>query len=119
MKTVWVTFQREGIHSYPDAPAEVSFLRNEHRHIFHFRVELEVFHSERDVEFIMFKRELEELYRGISGDTGILRMNHMSCESLAETVEAYILIEYPKRRYSISVSEDGENGTTLYSKDFF
>lgn len=119
MKTVWVTFQREGIHSYPDAPGAVAFLRNEHRHIFHFRAELEVFHNERDVEFIMFKRELEEVYRFISGPTGILRMDHMSCEALAENLESHILTKYPKRRYSVSVSEDGENGSTSYSKDFF
>ena len=44
-RVIWVTFQREGIHKYPAAAtdpnlADVSFLANEHRHIFHFKVAL-------------------------------------------------------------------------------
>ena len=61
-KFIFVTFQKEGIHKYPDAPAGVEFLKYPHRHMFHFRVEIEVFHDDRDIEFILFKRELEGLY---------------------------------------------------------
>ena len=68
-KWIWVTFQKEGIHKYPaalDDPKlatggwdDVSFLGYPHRHIFHFRVCIEVFHDDRDIEFIQFKRWLE------------------------------------------------------------
>lgn len=112
-KSIWVTFQKEGIHSYMAAPDEVSFLKNPHRHIFHFRVEMEVFHNDREVEFILFKRELESLY-----SEGYLQLNNKSCEMIAEEIENYILIEYPRRRYSITVSEDNENGATIKSGDF-
>ncbi len=61
---IWVTFRKEGIHKYPDAPEGVEFLRHPHRHIFHFRVELEVMHDDRDVEFILFNSELEAMYDG-------------------------------------------------------
>ncbi len=37
-RMIWVTFQREGIHQYPDAPEEVAFLRHPHRHVFHLKV---------------------------------------------------------------------------------
>ena len=40
----------------------VSF-RYKHRHIFHFKVWIEVFHDDRDIEFIQFKRWLENLYK--------------------------------------------------------
>ena len=111
---IWVTFQKEGIHKYPAAAtdpklAEVSFLGNEHRHIFHFRVELEVFHDDRDVEFILLKRELESLY-----NTGTLQLNHMSCEMLANELAVYIKERYPSRDIRIEVSEDGENGCRVY-----
>lgn len=111
---IWVTFQKEGIHKYPAAAtdpklAEVSFLGNEHRHIFHFRVELEVFHDDRDVEFILLKRELESLY-----NTGTLQLNHMSCEMLANELALYIQERYPNRDITIEVSEDGENGCRIY-----
>ena len=61
-KFIFVTFQKEGIHCYPDAPKGVEFLKHPHRHMFHFRVDIEVFHDDRDIEFILFKRELEGLY---------------------------------------------------------
>ena len=68
-RKIWVRFQKEGIHKYPAALedpklADVQFLGFPHRHIFHFRVWIDVFHNDRDVEFIQFKRWLESLYNG-------------------------------------------------------
>lgn len=108
-KFIWVTFQHEGIHKYPDAPEGVKFLRNEHRHIFHFRVELEVFHDDRDVEFILFKRELERLY-----SENTLQLDYKSCEMMSDDLANYIQTNYPNRDLVITVSEDGENGATCY-----
>ena len=61
-RRIFVTFQKEGIHRFPAAETDpqfatgdeydVSFLAVPHRHIFHFRVEIEVFHNDRDIEFI-------------------------------------------------------------------
>lgn len=108
-KYIWVTYQKEGIHCYPDAPAGVEFLKHPHRHTFHFKVEIEVFHDDRDIEFILFKRELENLYQ-----EGTLQLNHRSCEMMADDLADYILVNYPNRKLTITVSEDGENGATCY-----
>lgn len=109
-RKIYVQFRKEGIHCYPDAPAGVEFLKSPHRHIFHFRVTIDVFHSDRDIEFILFKRELESLY----GNTGAhLQMNSKSCEMLAEDLIEYISQAYPGRSISVEVSEDGENGAIL------
>lgn len=107
-RKIYVTFQKEGLHKYPSAPDAVAFLRDLHRHIFHFRVVLEVFHNDRDVEFILFKRELESLYAG-----GALELNYKSCEMLAEDLIGYISQKYPGRDITVEVSEDGENGAIL------
>ena len=107
-KNIWVTFQKEGIHKYPDAPDEVDFLRYPHRHMFHFKVQLEVFHDDRDVEFILFKRELEGLY-----DQGTMQADFKSCEMMAEDLYNYIKDHYPDRGCIIDVSEDGENGCQI------
>lgn len=114
---IWVTFQREGIHKYPAALtdpklADVSFLGYPHRHIFHFRVELEVKHDDRDVEFILFKRELELLYQ-----EAVLQLDHKSCEMIANDLAKYIKETYPNRDLVIEVSEDGENGCRMYYGD--
>ena len=68
-RMIWVTFRKEGIHKYPAAledpklatgdEYDVSFLGYPHRHIFHFKVAIEVFHDDRDIEFIQFKRWIE------------------------------------------------------------
>jgi len=117
-RQIWVTFQREGIHLYPaaiDDPAlatgkwdDVSFLGYAHRHIFHFRVAIDVQHNDRDIEFIQFKRWLESLY-----SVGTLELNHRSCEMIAEELAQEIHNKYPNRSITISVAEDNENGATM------
>ena len=108
-KFIWVTFQKEGIHQYPDAPEGVEFLKFPHRHIFHFKVELEVFHDDRDVEFILFKRQLEKLYVSEA-----LTLLHKSCEMLSDELALTIQTLYPGRDLIITISEDNENGSTCY-----
>ncbi len=111
--TIWVTFQKEGIHCYPAAGdlEGVEFLQHPHRHMFHFNIEIEVFHDDRDIEFILFKRELESLY-----NDGVLELNHKSCEMLARDILHYIVEKYKKRDVTVSVSEDGENGGRIRYK---
>ncbi len=116
---IWITFQKEGIHRYPAAETDlslktgdwldVSFLGFPHRHIFHFRVEMEVFHDNRDVEFIQLKRTVEKWY----GD-GTLNVDYMSCEMMARVLHAKLERQWPSRDYVIEVSEDGENGCRIY-----
>ncbi len=115
---IWVTFQKEGIHKYPAAledpnlatgdEYDVSFLGYPHRHIFHFRVEIEVFHDDRDIEFIQFKRWLEKLY-----SAGTLELDYKSCEMICDDLAQQINNKYPGRSIKITVSEDGENGATI------
>lgn len=115
---IWVTFRREGTHKYPAALTDpklktgdeydVSFLGYPHRHIFHFRVAIEVFHDDRDIEFIQFKRWLENLY-----GKGTLELDYKSCEMMAIDLYQQINARYPNREVTIDVSEDGENGATI------
>jgi hypothetical protein len=115
-KKVWITFQKEGIHCFPAAATDpklntgdeydVSFLANPHRHIFHFRVCIDVFHDDRELEFIQFKRWLESLYRG-----NILKLDFKSCEMISDDLYLKIAEKYPNRDVHIEVSEDGENGS--------
>ena len=116
-RKIWVTFQREGIHCYPAAATDptlatgdhydVSFLASPHRHIFHFRVWIDVYTDDRDIEFIQFKRWLEQLY---SSSQGVLSLNHKSCEMISDDLYLQIASRYPQREVWIEVSEDGENG---------
>lgn len=117
-KMIWVTFKKEGIHKYPAAledpklatgdEFDVSFLGYPHRHIFHFKVWIDVFHNDRDIEFIQFKRWLEKLY-----SEGTLQLDYKSCEMMSDDLFETISERYPERSVWIEVSEDGENGSFI------
>ena len=118
LRTIFVRFQKEGIHKYPAAatdPAlatgdeyDVSFLATPHRHIFHFDVAIEVFHNDRDIEFIQFKRWLENQY-----SQNILQLDYKSCEMISDDLYEVIATRYPDRSVAIQVSEDNENGANI------
>ncbi len=115
--SIWVTFQKEGIHKYPAALTDptlatgdeydVSFLGYPHRHMFHFYVNIEVFHNDRDIEFIQFKRWLESLYAN-----GTLQLDYKSCEMICDELAEIINSKYPNRKLNLKVSEDNENGAS-------
>lgn len=115
---IWVTFQKEGIHKYPAALTDptlatgdeydVSFLGYPHRHIFHFRVAVKVTHNDRDIEFIQFKRWLENLYKD-----NVIQLDYKSCEMMSDDLFDQIVMMYPGRDVKIEISEDGENGAMV------
>lgn len=112
-KYIWVKFQKEGIHCYPAAAnepelEEVYFLSFPHRHMFHFKIRIQVFHNDRDIEFILFKRWAESLY-----SNGTLELDHKSCEMISDALYAKINERYPGRNVFIDVSEDDENGSYI------
>ena len=121
-RSIWVTFTKEGIHKYPaalDDPAlatgdeyDVSFLGYPHRHMFHFKVQIQVTHNDRDIEFIQFKRWIEKLYQEKT-----LELDYKSCEMMSDDLYVAITKRYPGRHIEIDVSEDGENGShAIYEK---
>lgn len=124
-RQIWVTFQKEGIHKYPAALTDpmlatgdeydVSFLGYPHRHTFHFRVWIDVWHNDRDIEFIQFKRWLENLYSATNNNTqsSVLALDYKSCEMIADDLYVQIAARYPGRSVWIEVAEDGENGCLI------
>ena len=115
-KMIWVTFRKEGMHKYPAAledpklktgdEYDVSFLGYPHRHTFHFKIAIEVFHDDRDIEFIQFQRWILNLY-----SQGTLQNDFKSCEMMSDDLYIQITKKYPGRKIEIDVSEDGENGS--------
>ena len=117
-RKIWCTFRKEGIHKYPAAATDpnlctageydVSFLASPHRHVFWFKVWISVEHSDRAIEFIQFKRWLENLY-----SQGTLQLDYKSCEMMAEDLYEQIAAKHPGREVWIEVSEDNENGAFI------
>lgn len=115
-KKIYVTFQKEGIHCYPAALndpslSDVSFLGYPHRHIFKFKVWIQVYQNDREIEFIQFQRWLMSLF-----NDDVLTLDYKSCEMISDELSVKIYEKYPYRDFDIEVSEDGENGCFIQYK---
>lgn len=109
-RRIWVTWKLHGMHRYPDAPDEVAYLRNEHRHLFFFKVALDVDHDNRELEFHMVQNRCIAFCKYRMG------LDFMSCEMMAEKVLDFVADLYGTRRnIEVEVSEDGECGAIVRS----
>lgn len=108
MTTVIVNTSFEGFHRYENAPKEVSFLRDVHRHIFHVNVEIEVFHDDRELEFILIKQKLDRYIKLRKWDV------NSSCEQIGEAICRHLTELYGERKIICTVMEDNENGGRTY-----
>jgi hypothetical protein len=110
-KVVICTLAVVGFHAWPEAPEEVLYLRDVHRHVFGVRVEVLVEGSNREVEFHILKREatsvLIEFYTPHMHNREVHFGNH-SCEMIAEVVGDG-LRRAGFRVSAVEVDEDGEN----------
>ena len=110
---IWVTWQQKGFHKYPAAITEeklhdVAYLGNRHRHLFKFKVQIEVFHDDRELEFHQVLNFCESLYANKELD-----IDYKSVEMLANDLHSMLHNKYPNRDMVITVSEDGECGCTI------
>lgn len=113
-----VKTQFEGTHRWPEAPEEVEFLRNMHRHMFHVSLHIPVEHSDRDLEFIMVKRALDEfISKQYVHSNGCAALGRMSCEDVAWDISKWASSKYERGGILVSVTEDGENGCWVMDKD--
>ena len=112
IKTIWINTQFPWFHSRADAPEEVKFLKNEHRHMFYVKVELAVNHDDRDIEFFIAKKYINQVISNIfpehpTQDGYRIGSCEMACQSIYDKIkEKYKVI-------SISVNEDNENWSTF------
>jgi hypothetical protein len=107
MTRIFCQTRFEGFHNWPNAPKEVDFLAVNHRHEFHVKAWKNVTHEDRQTEFILFKRFVENNIKQVlhTNDVG-----HWSCETWARVIAELSLAD------TVEVSEDGENGAE-WSRD--
>lgn len=112
-RKIWVTFQRVGFHRYPLAGedpklSDVQYLASKHRHLFKFKVEIEIFHNDRELEFHQVLNYCESLF-----ETKQIDIDFKSVEMLADDLYIQLTNKYPGRFMAIEVSEDGECGCRI------
>lgn len=108
--SIFVTTDFVGYHMWEDAPAEVAYLASLHRHKFHVRLEVQVRHNDRELEYHTVLKGLAQFIIELldSWKWG------WSCEDIAQRILSWVMKDYPDRDlYRVTVAEDGENGSTL------
>lgn len=109
-KEIVVRFAIAGIHHWPEAQPPVYFLSHPHRHLFFFECKAEVYHCDREIEFLTLSNTIKEflMARYWNKESLSLQFGPMSCESIARD----ILDQFPPLN-SVSVFEDNENGAVI------
>ena len=95
-----INFDIEGYHQYPDAPEEVKFLRNEHRHLFRIKAGFQVKHNNRDKEIFIYTRKIQN-YLVEKYEVPCV-FHYRSCEAMAEQILTKFDCEW------VEVLEDGK-----------
>ena len=102
-----------GTHNWPDADKhfpEVGFLKHEHHHDFHFYVECDVEHHDREIEFIMLRVDLMKIIEVEYAGKYIKKFGASSCEMLGSKVLSRLVEKYGDRNWKVSVFEDDIQG---------
>lgn len=107
--SIVVTFQLEGFHRWPEAFGKVAFLRNMHRHMFHFKCHIATDSGDgRTWEFFDVKDRLTSRAKGLLETMP----SYLSCEGIA----AQMFVNYMEKApplFKVEVWEDGENGAVV------
>ena len=103
MYTIIVKTSFIGFHRWENAPKEVAFLRDNHRHLFNVKLEIEVFEEDREIEFFILQKELNKFINKHKDSM-------QSCEWLAKLIVDEFEFYPMHRKVKATVYEDNENG---------
>ena len=115
---IWVTFKKPGFHYYPGAKdnpklEDVEYLASKHRHLFGFKIQIEIFHQDRDIEFHQFLNYCQSLF-----ESGTIDIDYKSVEMLADDLYIQISSKYPNRDIVIDIDEDSECGCSIIYRKY-
>lgn len=82
--TVIIRFEIEGFHNYPNAPKEVEFLSNQHRHTFVVKCGYKVKDLNREREIFICREQVKKYIDKSFGTP--CQFNAMSCEMIATEI---------------------------------
>jgi len=112
--SIWVTGSIVGWHKWKEAPPEVGYLRNLHRHKFNWRAEVFVSpNKDRQLEFHLVQQAIAHHANAMDN------FNFGSCESIANAISDIIWKHVGHFNHNVTVDEDNECGATYYFEQSF
>lgn len=107
-KTVIIDFDIVGFHYYPDAPDQVAFLENNHRHLFQIKVGYDVSFLNREKEIFIQADFVKEYLTETYGSP--CNFKNMSCEMIADEILTFAKDD---NAIWVEVLEDGKGGAKI------
>ena len=89
------------------SPAEVRFLKDLHRHIFNIKIWFEIHHNDRDLEFFIMKKKVDQAINALYINHQYSLYEVWSCEMIAQDLLEFFDPEFTITK--IEVNEDWEN----------
>lgn len=113
---IWVTTDFVALHQWKDAPDDVDYLRNVHRHKFNVKVKLQIT-GDRQLEYHQVKKVVDNYIDVVASEYIMDHYNRViigSCEEFAERLAYILLLEYGTQHLTVCVDEDGECGSEYH-----
>lgn len=107
---VWCTTSFTGWHRWKNAPDEVAYLSEYHRHKFGVKAAVFVTHDNRQAEFHTLQTRVD----AILGADYYMRHFEYSCEQLAAMIGSQLERLYGYKPAWVEVDEDSECGARVY-----
>ena len=119
-KKIIIKTSFRGTHNWPEAGQiagpEVSFLQNDHRHTFYVKVELSVSKSDREFEFFVLQKMVDNTINFLyekNEDDFVIQLGRRSCETVAEEIIKQLRYILVNKELSVEVWEDDEVGARV------
>lgn len=119
-KKIIVRTSFKGMHCWPEASTvcgeQVKFLESEHRHTFYVQAELSVNDSDREVEFFVFQKMVDNTIRSLflyNCEDLAIHLGRKSCETMAEEIINALRKTLNNKLIAVEVWEDNEVGARV------
>lgn len=112
---IFIRTEFTGLHYWENCDIKkVGFLKHPHRHHVLIEVVISVKDEEREIEFFMFKRDIDRIIRTLYGaDKFIKDLGNRSIETVATDIYKVLSKKHPAREIKVIASEDGEVGAII------
>lgn len=110
---IWIRTGFIGFHQWLEAPEEVAYLRNLHRHVFGVKVTAKVTHRDRDIEFHILKKATDAVLVDLKAMLEKDGYTSLSCEEMAVFIHEGLKHKGFDSVSVVEVDEDRECGARV------
>jgi len=110
-KSIEIRTDFEILHKWSECNIQkVNWLKNLHRHKVYVTVQIEVRHNDREIEFFLFKENIDSIIDNLYGNQKLKNVGDKSMEMICDDIFTEVSKLYPGRNINVKAFEDNEVG---------